>query len=90
MDAGKLLVVDEGIEIQGSRQAAIQMSDAPTVGATNVVAAFQTNTLFVKVQRYIHWTLVTDDSVAYTEIVELAGSPALWNARTTTPQAIRR
>ena len=75
VDAGKLLVVDEGLEIQGSRQAAIQMSDAPTAGAANVVAAFQTNTLFVKVQRYVHWTLVTDDAVAFTTIPELAGSP---------------
>lgn len=76
VDAGKLLVVDEGLELEGSRQAAIQMSDAPVVGATNVVAAFQTNVVFVKVQRYVHWTRVTDDAVAYTEIPELAGSPA--------------
>ena len=48
VDAGKLLVVDEGLESRASRQAAIQMSDAPTDGATNVVAAFQTNTVFVR------------------------------------------
>ena len=75
IDAGKLLVVDEGVQIEGSRQAAVQMSDTPSVGATNVVAAFQTNTMLVKIQRYVHWTLVTDDAVAYTEIPELAGSP---------------
>lgn len=75
VDAAKLLVVDEGLELQGSRQAAIQMSDAPSIGAQNVVAAFQTNVVFVKVQRYVHWVLVTDDAVAFTEIPELAGSP---------------
>ena len=76
VDAGKLLTVDEGLELQGSRQAAIQMSDAPALGGTNIVSAFQTNTVFVRIMRFVHWTLVTDDAVAYTEIPELAGSPS--------------
>ena len=75
VDAGALVVVDEGLDVQGSRQAAIQMSDAPSVGAANVVSAFQTGVALVKIQRFIHWTLLTDDAVAFTEIPELAGSP---------------
>jgi hypothetical protein len=51
------------------------MDDAPTAGPANTVAAFQTNTVFVNIQRFIYSVLASDDAVAYTEISGLAGSP---------------
>ena len=52
--------------------------DAMTVQVldANVIAAFQGNTTFVRITRFLSWTLAADDAVAYTGISELAGSPS--------------
>jgi hypothetical protein len=75
VDAGRLLITDEGLEITASDEAAIQLSDAPSAGATNLVSAFQTDTTFVRLQRYVGWVKAGDDVIAYAELSELAGSP---------------
>lgn len=75
VDAGRLFVVDEGLEVDSSRGAAIQLSDSPTDGPANLVAAFQTNTIYSRLQRWIGWTKAGDDVVAFIEISDLAGSP---------------
>ncbi len=71
VDAGKLAVTDLGLEVSASEQAALQMSTTPTAGAANVVPACQTDTSFVRIIRYVHWTLATDNAVAFNEISEL-------------------
>lgn len=75
VDAGRLLVTDEGLEVSRSQEAAIQLSTTPSDGATNLVAAFQTNTVFVRLIRYVGWVKSGDDVVAFSEIDALAGSP---------------
>lgn len=75
IDAARLAVTDEGITIEQSRQTAIQMLDNPSNGAANLVSAFQTNTAVLRVIRYVHWTKLTDDAVAFLEL-PIAGSPA--------------
>jgi hypothetical protein len=76
VDASKLVITDEGLDVSASESAALQMDTTPTDGAANVVAAFQTNTTFVRIVRFLHWELVTTDAVAFIEIGELAGSPS--------------
>ena len=76
VDASKLAVVDDGLDIDTSDVTAVQPVDNPSAGPTNHVSGFQNNTAFVKFQRYLSWTLAADDAVAYTEIAALAGSPS--------------
>jgi hypothetical protein len=73
IDAGRLVVVDELLEVAGSTQAAVEMDDAPTgssavpTGAV-MVSGWQTTTSFIRAIRYLWWALTTDDAVAYTDV----------------------
>ena len=73
IDAGRLVVVDELLEVAGSAVAAVEMDDAPTGSSAvptgaSMVSGWQTNTAFIRAIRYIWWALTTDDAVAYTEV----------------------
>jgi len=73
LDASRLIVTDELLEIDASAVAAVEMSDTP-IGSSAVptpaslVSGFQTNTTFIKALRLISWVLTTDTAVAYTEL----------------------
>jgi len=75
IDGGAIAVVDEGIAVDPAREAAVQMNDSPTPGAVALVSAWQNNSLFVRVQRYVSWTKLATDAVAYVEL-PIDGSPA--------------
>ena len=77
IDASRLVVVDELLDVASSSVAAIQMDDAPTNNAATgagaqLVSGFQTNSAFVRAVRYIWWALLADNAVAFTEIAALA------------------
>ena len=74
-DAATILVGDAGVDIDRAEAAALQMSDAPAAGAASMVSLFQTNSIALRVRRWICWQPAFDDSVAYIDIVG-AGSPA--------------
>jgi hypothetical protein len=75
VDAGRLSVVDEGLEVDRSPAGAVQLSDTPSSPAS-LVSALQTSTELIRLTRYLSWTRAGDDVVAFTTIDELAGSPA--------------
>ena len=73
IDAANLVVTDEGLEVKQSEQAAIEMLDNPTNNSatptgTNVVSMFQANATALRLIRWLHWTLATDDAVSYLEL----------------------
>jgi hypothetical protein len=74
LDAAHLAVADEGAETSASENAAVAMSDSPTSPST-VVSGFQTNTVFVKLERRIYWTLTTGDAIGFIQL-PIGGSPA--------------
>lgn len=80
VDAARLAVADEGVEAEGSKYAAVQLDDAPTMNSTTptpaqAVSAFGTNFVFLKVVRYLHWSRLADDCVGYVTLPVLDGSP---------------
>lgn len=76
IDAARLAVVDDGLEIDFSGAASVQLYDNPSAGPLSLVSAWQTNSAFIRLTRFLSWTLAANDAVAFTEISELAGSPA--------------
>ena len=68
------MVTDEGLEVRESEQAAIDMLDNPTsnagtpTGVTSLVSLLQANAVAVRLVRWLHWTLATDDAVGYLEL----------------------
>lgn len=75
IDASKLAVTDEGLEIQQSRQTSINMVDHGSPVATTLVSLWQVNSAALRFVRYIHWTKLSDDAVAFLEL-PINGSPA--------------
>ncbi|MGE3508425.1 MAG: phage major capsid protein [Vicinamibacterales bacterium] len=73
IDGAQIVVSDEGMTVDKSDVAAIELDDAPS-GSGQLVAAMQTNSTFLKVLRYIDWRTVNDDAVAFLEL-EIDGSP---------------
>lgn len=55
---------DDSIQIDVSKNAALQMMDDPTTGATSVASMFQTNCSAVRVHMLANWTRVRADGVA--------------------------
>lgn len=75
IDAAKLVVADEGLAVDRSENAAVQMVDNPSMGATSLVPMFQANCVAVRLVRFIDWRLLGDDAIAYLEL-PIDGSPA--------------
>ena len=81
LDAARLVVVDDLLEVRGSTAASLQMADNPTNNArtgtgASLISAFQTNSLALSVVRYLWWGFSRSDAVVYVEISELSGSPS--------------
>ena len=76
VDSSKLVIVDQGLDVESSEGAALQFDDLPTADPANVIPVFQTDTAFIRVLRYIHWTIGADDAVAFATLTALGGSAA--------------
>ena len=75
IDAAKLAVTDEGLEVVSSTQTSVQMDNTPTPGASSVVSMFMTNTAALRFVRYVHWEKLSSDAVAFLEL-PIDGSPS--------------
>lgn len=63
-----VLVADQGAAVTISREASIQMNDAPdhpVVATTVLVSAFQTNQAFFRIERIVNWAVAVANSVKY-------------------------
>ena len=71
IDASRIAVADSGrTEITSSAVATIQLDDAATgnsitPSATSAVSAWQTDSTFLRVTRYVNWTRCDDSAVAW-------------------------
>jgi HK97 family phage major capsid protein len=64
MDAGGVLLADDGqVTIDVSREASLQMDDAPATPATPLVSLWQQNLIGIRAERYVYWTRRHAESV---------------------------
>jgi hypothetical protein len=75
LDASRLVVTDEGLLVDASDIAAVQMDDSPSESPSNMVSAFQTNTIFLRFTPFLDWRLQGDNSIGFIEL-DLDNSPA--------------
>jgi hypothetical protein len=72
----EIYLSDDGqVMVDASREASLQMDDAPTMAstsgspaaptATSVVSMFQTNSVAIRAERYINWVRRRDAAVQY-------------------------
>jgi HK97 family phage prohead protease len=80
VNASDIFVADDGeISIDASREASLEMSDAPAhnsgtpTGATSLVSMFQTNTVAIRAERIINWMRGRTQSVAYLTSADWGG-----------------
>lgn len=85
VNASEILLADDGgVDIDVSRETALQMLDNPTNNsatgtATTMVSMYQTNSIAVKAERFITWARHRTGAVAYMDDVGWggAGSPTV-------------
>jgi hypothetical protein len=65
VDAADLVVTDDGLDVEQSTVTSIQMDSAPSAGAADMISAFQTGSVFLKLTRHLHWTLMHSDAVGF-------------------------
>lgn len=82
------LADDGGVSIDASREASLQMDDAPTNASTStasppdptptsLVSMYQTNSIALRAERFINWQRRRDAAVAWLDnVAYTAGSPA--------------
>jgi HK97 family phage prohead protease len=80
VNASDIFVADDGeIAIDASREASLEMSDAPAhnsgtpTGSTSLVSMFQTNTVAIRAERIINWMRGRAQSVAYLTSADWGG-----------------
>lgn len=77
-----ILVADDGqVAVDVSREASLEMSDAPSNQSANgtgasLVSMFQTNSLAVRAERWVNWTKGRAQAVQYAQTVHWGGFPA--------------
>lgn len=71
VDADAILVVDDDVRVDVSRQTALQMDSAPSAGAADVVSMFQANSVAILSERSIGWRLAWADGAAYLDLSSL-------------------
>jgi HK97 family phage major capsid protein/HK97 family phage prohead protease len=78
--ANEIFMADDGgFTIDASREASLQMDNAPTNNsatptATSMVSMFQTNSLALRCERYINWQRRRDTAVKYLTNTDWGGS----------------
>ena len=71
VDQSSIFLADDGqVTLDASREASIQMSDAPTNDAStgsgqSLVSMYQTNSIAVRAERYINWLKARTTAVSY-------------------------
>jgi HK97 family phage major capsid protein/HK97 family phage prohead protease len=71
LDQSAIFLADDGqVSVDVSREASIQMSDAPTNDAStgtgqSLVSLWQTNSVGIRAERYINWVKMRTTAVAY-------------------------
>jgi HK97 family phage major capsid protein len=56
IDAAEVMLADEGgVTLDVSREASLQMDDAPSSGAQSLVSLWQNNLIGLRAERYINW-----------------------------------
>lgn len=65
------LADDGGVEIDVSREASVQMSDAPSAGATSLVSFWQNNLVGLRAEQFINWRRRRDAAVQVWDGVRL-------------------
>lgn len=64
MDASEIFLADDGeTMLDVSREASLQMDDAPNAGAQSLVSLWQNNLIGIRAERYIHWKRRRDTAV---------------------------
>jgi HK97 family phage major capsid protein len=84
LNASDIFFADDGqVTVDASREASIQMSDAPTLDSTSgtgasLVSMYQTNSVAIRAERYINWAKGRSSAVVYMDDVNWGsvGSPA--------------
>jgi HK97 family phage major capsid protein len=84
INAPDIFLADDGqVRMDASREASIEMLDAPTMDANvptaaSVVSMYQTNCIAVRAERYINWKKVRSSAVVYIDDVNWGsvGSPS--------------
>jgi HK97 family phage major capsid protein/HK97 family phage prohead protease len=85
INAPDIFLADDGqVTLDASREASIEMSDAPAgrsdvpTGHTSTVSMYQTNSIAVRAERYINWAKVRSTAVVYMDDVNWGsvGSPS--------------
>lgn len=84
LNANDIFLADDGqVRVDASREASLQMSDAPTMNSATGVGAsttsmFQTNSIAIRAERFINWAKRRNTAVAYMDDVNWAsvGSPS--------------
>lgn len=59
------LADDGGVDVSISSEASLQMDDAPTAGAAQLVSLWQNNLIGFRAERTVNWARRRDNSVAY-------------------------
>jgi HK97 family phage major capsid protein len=83
LNASELFLADDGnVTVSASREASLEMDDAPSsrssspVTESTLVSMFQTNSVALRAERSINWALRRTEAVQYMEDVDWAvGSP---------------
>ena len=60
-----LLADDGGVTLDVSREASLQMNDAPTAGAASLVSLWQNNLVGLRAERFINWKRRRVEAVGY-------------------------
>ncbi len=64
MDASEVFLADDGeTMLDVSREASLQMDDAPSAGASSLVSLWQNNMVGIRAERYIHWKRRRDAAI---------------------------
>jgi len=80
VNASDIYLADDGeFQVDASREASLEMSDAPAhdsitpTGATSLVSMFQTNTVAIRAERILNWLRRRTGSVAYLTSADWGG-----------------
>lgn len=84
LNASDIFLADDGqVTVDASREASIEMSDAPTnrsdvPTAASLVSMYQTNSIAIRAERFINWAKVRSTAVAFIDDVNWGsvGSPS--------------
>lgn len=64
VEASEIFLADDGeVMIDVSREASLQMNDAPSAGAQSLVSLWQNNMIGIRAERYVYWQRRREEAV---------------------------